>query len=229
MTITPKQYGVWLYRLVIIGCIGMLLALVVGQYVAAQQEKQKRQWQSEWRAQEQMIITVLEKSSQELSVPVTMQPWLERCASEEQQAFETVLQKLGNGLSSEDLHYLADNFDRCGTAAADQALAQGVALEREVAKLELWLTAHTFLTKIDTAYYENRIANWQQILQSTVDIQTAQQQLDNLQRALIHARLAGEPVAGDAIQDLLEQVGMARETLSQATVQRREQLRNVSL
>lgn len=224
-----NDHSIWIYRLVVIGLIMAGVLFLVLQYTTTQLQQQQSAWQTEWREQEQAIQLALQQPNQELDLGTVVQPWLERCVTEERREYEDVLQQLGTGLSSTDLRYLAENFDRCGTMAADRSLAQGIALEREVAKLKQWLVAGVFWPELDHDYYQSRLEHWQQIVQYTADIQAAQYILDALQRRLIWERRDGSPVDGEVIQEVLQEVQAAREALSAATVQRREALRDLSL
>lgn len=224
-----NDHSIWIYRLVVIVLIAAGVLFLVLQYTTAQLLQLQRVWQTEWREQEQELLTTLQQPNQDLDVGAVMQPWLERCITTERREYEDVLQRLGTGLSAADLRYLAENFDRCGTIAADQSLGQGMALEREVAKLEQWTEAATFWPELDHEYYRSHIESWEQVVAYTADIQAAQHALDSLQRRLIWERRDGSPVDGEVIQEVLQEVQAAREALSAATVQRREALRDLSL
>lgn len=229
MTKLTNDHTVWLYRFVVIILIVALLLFLVLRYLSSEQQQLQRSWQAEWRTQEQELLTVLKQPNQDLVSSPVVESWLGRCATEERREYEAVLQRLGTGLTAADLEYLAENFDRCGTMAADQSLAQGVALEREVAKLEQWFEARTFFPGLDQAYYQTRLENWKRMTEYAVAIQTAQHELDTLQRRLVQVRQDGAAVEGELIQGLLGEVSVAREVLSAATVAHREGLRNLSL
>jgi|AntRauTorckE6833_2_1112554.scaffolds.fasta_scaffold04088_5 hypothetical protein len=230
MKIIPPNYQIWLYRLIIIILIGAVVIFLCRQYVILEIATIQNSWQEEWRVQERMMLDGLEASSgSALQTSPILQLWFNRCASEERDQYESTLEALGTGLGGSELQYLNSNFTRCGTRATDQALLQAVALEREVVRLEQWLVAAEFLPEIDRIYYEKRLEAWRSLETQVEALQKAQYELDSLQLDLIRARQSGEDVAGSTIQTLLQQVRAAREVLSDATVQYREQLKSLSL
>lgn len=229
MTTTTFDLTPWLYRLAIIGGITVMVFFLCQQYVIGQINEVQQAWQGEWRDQERSLFTTLQEPGRSLTASPVMQLWLDRCGTEDRRAYEATLERLGSGLSATELQYLSIDFSHCGTTAADQSFAQAIALEREVAKLQQWFRASEFLPRIDDGYYQERLIAWEALRSSMVDLQQAQYELDELQRALIVARQDGAAVDSDRIQTLLENVQAARQSLSDATVSYRSLLRELSL
>lgn len=186
------------YRFVIVVCIALAAGWLVYHYVSEQRQALLEQ------VAEQIAHT--ESTLRDMTVSSgTTATAIPQCNSATQEEFERLLGRLGTGLASTELQYLAIEFDRCAGVFAQeqyrysQTLAVYVDMLAQFASLEADLVRHESVT--GTA-----IPLWRDLVTAETALAGAQIRLVEAQRELVLLRLAGEAVAGDSIVAILDEV-----------------------
>ena len=210
----------WTYRTVII----VLIALVAGWLLVGYVERSFAPIEKRLVAVIEETLVKVQKVTEDGSAVLrnkeqTIDVWLyDKCSASERRGFEEVIRDLGTGLTATQLQYLQSWFDRCGTVVAQRNayIAQEVSsaaeyLERSLVLYELlpdMYKKNEEVLRIDIDTWHSYAAAWQEY--------AAQQfVLDELQRSLIDARAEGVSLEDPQITDLLKEVEVERNVLSE--------------
>lgn len=211
----PTQH--WIYRSVIIILILALSGWLLVEYL------ERSYASSERYVSTQITDTVahIERATSENLLSTDERPvipWVfSRCSSDERNTFEDTLARLGTGLSATALRELEVWFDRCGTVIAQRraytAQEITVAVDHLEQLLAIYETLPTALRQPKISLTYDDVPVWQSYAQAWQEYAAQQFVLDEVQRALIQARIAGSAVDGSVILSLLETVEEEREKL----------------
>ncbi len=228
----PSQAQIWIFRVVVIVLVLLLLSILVWQYTARSYRPIEQKINMSVTTELETLAAIAVGSGVEFSNAHRYQDLLPNCTREQYQEYEGVLQHLGIGLSNDQLVYLATWFDRCGMRVSHRATVTARVVNDTVAAIDKYYQIHQAIpeplrnefpvSKDKLQLFEDYKSTWQTYAAS-------QRALDELQRELIDARLAIEPVDGDRIQDLLASVKERRSQLGSDLAARRTLEEELSL
>lgn len=224
---TNSSLQQWIYRSIIISSIILIAAWMVVNYIERNLIPLENHVTAEIKRMVEGVQEITRDSSTVLDGidrPLDVALYV-KCRYNERRDFENVLSRLGTGLTSAELQQLQSWFDRCGTVVAHRIayIAQEVRiaaehLDRLVAFQQL--LSETLRNREQQGYFD--IDVWHSYADAWQKYAVQQFILDELQRSLIDARAAGVSVEDSQITDLLMEVEIERNTLSEYQVKVRE-------
>ena len=224
----------WIYR----GGVIALIILVSGWILVGYVERSFAPLEKQLAIEIEQTIASVKKATKSDSEMLRnsdrpLDVWLfAKCSSEERREFESVLSRLGTGLSAAELQQLQSWFDRCGTVVAQRSayVAQEVSVATEY--LDRLMVFHQLLSDTLSKREESNgvdINAWRSYADAWQAYAAQQFVLDELQRALIDARAAGISVADPQIKELLTAVEAEKGVLSERQIEVREKEKQLKL
>ena len=224
---------VWLYRGTIITLTLVVVSLLVWQYLSSSYKPIERELFAKINTELEFITDIASGEDVKLSeVTAPYRSIVPECTSSEQREYEVVLQRLGTGLASDELIYLASWFDRCGMLVSRQAALTEATITSTLRTVEHYQEIYETIprafrrTSPLSSDQSELLAEYQSAWKSYADTQRS---LDELQRDLIEARVSDEPVDGERIQTLLQDVAEVRKQLAEDDEQKRDIADNIAL
>jgi len=163
--------------------------------------------------QEKLLVTIAETTARNGADKITESIVID-CATDERNRFDTLLDQLNTQLPKSDLVELERLFGRCGTFYSLRKSVMVTRLARETEIYADYVNQLSIITKEDQSEIF-KVATWQALTSEERNQSDEFSQLVRLQDRIITALLAGNTADSTQITDILSEVQVVQQALSE--------------
>ncbi len=141
------------------------------------------------------------------------------CSAGERARFDTLLDKLSQQISPDEIRELDGLFYKCARFYADRKSVMAARLVREVEVFAEYSKLYRYIKNVETDTTENRALLWKQVAEAEMKLATHFNDLVRLQGDIITALLNGQTKDSVDIKNTLVEVSAARDQMTMLTKQ----------
>lgn len=169
-------------------------------------------------ADQQSVLIAIAEVTARGGADVVTESVVKDCSMTERTEFDSLLGRLNDGLSKNELTTLERLFGRCGAFYAERKAVMVSRLAREIEIYETYVAQLSTITNTDLQI-EFRIGEWKNLAAEEKKQSDLFSRLVQVQDQIITTLLAGKTATSPEMQDILQQAKEIQETLLVANKQ----------